>query len=90
MAPRPLVSVVIPCYNHTRFLGEAIESVLDQTVDRVEVIVVDDGSTDGEYAQIAAQFGGRDRAAQAEQSGPFSGAQHRNPGSTPGRDDSVA
>lgn len=43
---RPLISVVIPAYNHERFVGAAIESVLGQTVDDLELIVVDDGSTD--------------------------------------------
>ncbi len=42
----PLISVVIPAYNHERFVGAAIESVLGQTVDDLELIVVDDGSTD--------------------------------------------
>jgi glycosyltransferase involved in cell wall biosynthesis len=42
----PEVSVIMPAYNHARYLGEAIESVLSQTLTPLEVIVVDDGSTD--------------------------------------------
>src|SRR3984885_16091348 len=51
----PLVSVVIPCYNGEAFLREAIESALEQSYQRVEVIVVDDGSTD-RSSEIALQF----------------------------------
>jgi glycosyltransferase involved in cell wall biosynthesis len=43
---KPLVSVLVPAYNSERWLREAIESALNQTWSRIEVIVVDDGSTD--------------------------------------------
>jgi glycosyltransferase involved in cell wall biosynthesis len=41
------VGVVIPLYNHERYVGEAVRSVLGQSIDGVELVVVDDGSKDG-------------------------------------------
>lgn len=46
------VSIIIPNYNYSRYVGEAIESALMQSVPPLEVIVVDDGSTDDSVARI--------------------------------------
>jgi len=55
----PLVSVIVPIYNTEAYLRECLESVASQTIDDLEVIMVDDGSTDGS-AGIAAEFAARD------------------------------
>ena len=52
----PLVSVIIPNYNHARYLRERIESVLGQTYQNIEVILLDDASTDSSK-EIIAEFG---------------------------------
>lgn len=48
----PKVSVIIPVYNSERFIAQAIESALTQTYKNLEVIVVNDGSTDNSYEKI--------------------------------------
>jgi glycosyltransferase involved in cell wall biosynthesis len=58
MDGRPLASVIINNYNYGRYLGEAIRSALAQTYAPVEVVVVDDGSTD-DSREVIASFGER-------------------------------
>ncbi|HEY4954372.1 MAG TPA: glycosyltransferase, partial [Gemmatimonadaceae bacterium] len=53
---RPIVSIVIPCYNAGRYVREAIESVLRQSPQPVELIVVDDASTDESW-NVVREFG---------------------------------
>lgn len=64
----PLVSVIIPTFNRARMLGQAIDSVLQQRDATIEVIVVDDGSTD-ETAAIVASYAGRLRSVRQSQQG---------------------
>lgn len=61
MVDQPLVSVVIPNRDQGRFLSAAIDSVLDDPYDPVEVLVVDDGSSD-DSASIVRRYGNRVRA----------------------------
>lgn len=56
MTSPPLVSIVIPAYNHDRYLREAIGSVLSQDYPHIELIVLDDGSTDS-TASVLATYG---------------------------------
>lgn len=53
------ISVIIPCFNAERYLQTCLESVLNQSVTDIEVIVVDDGSTDGTY-ELACRMQARD------------------------------
>ena len=64
----PLVSVVMPVFNGERFIGEALDSVFAQTYHRFEVIVVDDGSTDGTL-DIVATYGDRLRVFRQQNKG---------------------
>ncbi len=65
----PKVSVVVPCYNNTLFVRQSVESVLSQDYPNIEVIVVDDGSTDDSIAKLAI-FGNRIRVIQQPNQGP--------------------
>jgi glycosyltransferase involved in cell wall biosynthesis len=64
----PLVSVVIPNYNCGRFLAETLESVFAQTYPAVDVIVVDDGSSD-DSLEVLARYAGRVRVVQQSNQG---------------------
>ncbi|MEL0638715.1 glycosyltransferase family A protein [Marinomonas sp. TI.3.20] len=49
---QPLVSIVIPCYNHAKYVQEAIQSVIDQNYENIEFIIIDDGSKDESVTKI--------------------------------------
>ncbi|MBA7608924.1 Undecaprenyl-phosphate 4-deoxy-4-formamido-L-arabinose transferase [subsurface metagenome] len=49
---KPKVSVIIPLYNQKQYVGEAIESILNQTYPNIEIIVVNDGSTDNPFSVL--------------------------------------
>lgn len=49
---QPLVSVVIPCYNHENYVQSCIQSVIDQTYKNIELIIIDDGSKDNSVLKI--------------------------------------
>ncbi len=48
----PLVSVVVPCYNHENYVQECIQSIIDQDYINIELIIIDDGSKDGSVDKI--------------------------------------
>lgn len=70
MNETPLVTIVIPVYNGTNFMREAIDSALTQTYTNVEILVVNDGSTDGgETERAALSYGDRIRYLSKENGG---------------------
>jgi glycosyltransferase involved in cell wall biosynthesis len=74
-----LVSVIMPCFNAASYVEEAARSVLEQTYSSVELVVVDDGSTDGSQAIVARlseQYPGRLRFAAQANAGPYAARNH--------------
>ena len=66
----PKVSIVIPAYNASNYLSEAIDSALAQTYPNVEVVVVNDGSPDdGATRAVALSYGDRIRYVEKENGG---------------------
>ena len=68
MSTNPLVSIVIPVYNGSNYMREAIDSALAQTYPNVEIIVVNDGSKDN-TREIALSYGDRIRYFEKENGG---------------------
>ena len=52
---RLLISVIVPCFNHGRYLAEALDSVARQTYENWECLIIDDGSYDGTL-EVASEF----------------------------------
>lgn len=79
----PLISVIIPNYNYGDYIADAIESVLSQTYPEVEIIVVDDGSTDDSKSKVI-KYGSRVRLVQQQNKG-VSAARNRGIAESNGR-----
>ncbi|MDD7442499.1 MAG: glycosyltransferase family 2 protein, partial [Sutterellaceae bacterium] len=57
--PKPLVSVLVPCCNVEKYVGQCLESICAQTLKEIEVICVNDGSRDGTL-RILKEFAAKD------------------------------
>lgn len=53
----PLVTYVVPCFNHQAFVGDAIRSLLNQTYNQIELVIINDGSSDGSLDEIEKLIG---------------------------------
>jgi glycosyltransferase involved in cell wall biosynthesis len=84
---QPLVSVIVPCFNHGRYLTGCVESILEQDYPELEVIVIDDASTEDSTLTVLAELESRERVSilrQRENAGP-SAARNRGIDAARGR-----
>lgn len=85
----PLVSIIVPIYNAERTLGKCVDSLVGQTCHDIEILLIDDGSTDNSL-QICREFAARDarvRVFTQENAGP---AAARNVGLAEAKGDYIA
>lgn len=80
-----LISIIMPCFNAAKFLQDSVESALGQTYRNIELIIIDDGSTDGSrdiLAQMASDYPGRITVLHQQNQGPYparnAGLEHAN------------
>lgn len=73
MKNTPLLSVIIPCFNHENFLEDAVNSVLNSSYRNYEIVIMDDGSSDGSFKkaqELEKKHPDRVRAFRQENAGP--------------------
>lgn len=75
-ANRPTVSIILTSYNHEKFVGEAVSSILKQTYGDFELIIVDDGSTDRSVETIQSVHDPRIKFLQTSRLGPSQAMNH--------------
>ena len=57
----PAITVIIPMYNATKYIEQAIDSILNQSFKDLNVMVIDDCSTDGSYEFVQSRYGNNPR-----------------------------